>query len=144
MSQRRIKDVLAEDALDQEKEQFFDPLEIPAPGEKESNAIRAYRMSQAQYSTVVSTLALFNGSHNFHNYIGGSVVDDERCFINIFNIEASPLEILEGVEWIRIKVQASGFARDQIRRMIGMLGIFTIRHAYNCNTHEYSSLCCWK
>lgn len=49
----------------------------------------------------------------------GSVQDDSRCFVHIYNIDASPLEVHNGMEWLRIKVQANAFARDQIRRMMG-------------------------
>lgn len=47
----------------------FEPLDIPAPNEKQIMEIKAYRMSEKKYATLVSTLALFNGTHNFHNYI---------------------------------------------------------------------------
>ncbi|KAJ3358439.1 tRNA pseudouridine synthase 1 [Kappamyces sp. JEL0680] len=127
MSQKRtLQSVLDQDILEEDgKELVFDPLNIPPPSPREIAAIRSYRMSAKQYSTLTSTLALFNGTHNFHNYIPGSVQDDSRCFVNIFNIEASPLELHSGMEWVRVKVQASAFARDQIRKMIGMLIMVT-------------------
>lgn len=45
--------------------------------------------------------------------------DDSRCFVHIFDIGASALEIVGDMEWIRVKVQANAFARDQVRRMMG-------------------------
>lgn len=99
----------------------FEPLDIPAPNEKQVIEIKRYRMSEKKYANLLSLIALFNGTHNFHNYIPGSVQDDSRCFVHIYNIEASSLEIHHGMEWIRIKVQANAFARDQVRKMMGML-----------------------
>jgi tRNA pseudouridine(38-40) synthase len=121
---RTLQDVLAQDISEREKQEeqsnVFEPLQIPEPSPEERNMIRSYRMSRKQYSQVQSALALFNGTHNFHNYISGSVQDDSRCFVHIFNIECAPLEIHKNMEWIRIKVQAHSFARDQIRKMMGM------------------------
>ncbi|KAJ2991074.1 tRNA pseudouridine synthase 1, partial [Globomyces sp. JEL0801] len=104
----------------------YSPLDIPPPTESQKQDLKAYRMSPEQYKAVTSSLALFNGTHNFHNYIPGSVQTDHRCFIQIFNIEASPLEIHNGLEWIRVKIVGRSFGREQIRRMMGML-IMTIR-----------------
>lgn len=114
-------DINERDAYDSElSNAAFSPLDIPAPTDAEVFEIKSYRMPPRQYQTLTSTLALFSGTHNFHNYIRGSVQDDSRCFVHIFNIEASPLEIHNGMEWVRVKVQAQTFAHDQFRRMMGI------------------------
>eukprot|EP00842_Homolaphlyctis_polyrhiza_P003794 jgi/Hompol1/4415/HPOL_007092-RA len=97
---------------------YHDPLNLPIPSEEERATLRGYRMTPSQYDHLRGILALFNGTHNWHNYVPGAAQDDPRCYIRILNVEASGLEQHEGMEWIRIKVQAQSFARYQIRRMM--------------------------
>lgn len=130
---RNLQQVLAQDINERENEVgsqiIFEPLNIPAPNAEEKQCIRQFRLSETVYQRIVFALALFNGTHNFHNYIPGSVQSDTRCFVRVFNIEASPVEIHHGMEWVRIKIQARSFGRDQIRRMMGITHI-NISHAY--------------
>jgi tRNA pseudouridine(38-40) synthase len=121
---RNLEDVLAQDInerqMNDSTEMLFEPLSIPAPDAEELQNIRQFRLPESVYKRIVHSLALFNGTHNFHNFIPGSVQDDNRCFVRVFNIEAAPLEIHHGMEWVRIKVQARSFGRDQIKRMMGI------------------------
>jgi tRNA pseudouridine(38-40) synthase len=121
---RKLQDVIAQDISEREELSetlMFAPLAIPEPTSEEKERIKEFRMSHKQYQYLQAALALFNGTHNFHNYIGGSVQNDSRCFVHVFNIEASPVEIHQNMEWIRIKIQAQSFARDQIRKMMGTI-----------------------
>ncbi|KAI8925382.1 pseudouridine synthase [Entophlyctis helioformis] len=101
--------------------QYFEPLAIPAPNQEQRSSLRGFRMSSSQRESLRLILSLFNGTHNWHNYIPGASNDDPRCFIRILNIDTSAFEVHEGVEWLRIKVQAPAFARYQIRRMMSMM-----------------------
>lgn len=79
----------------------------------------------------------------------GSVQDDSRCFVHIYNIDAAPLEVHHGMEWLRIKVQANAFARDQIRRMMStilksFLLMLTFRYAYLGDKNQYSTFRTWQ
>jgi hypothetical protein len=81
IKRRTIAEVLQQDILEREKQEekqlsghetnefAFEPLNIPEPTEKQLEEIKSYRMSEKKYANLVSTLALFNGTHNFHNYI---------------------------------------------------------------------------
>ena len=118
---RDLKTVLQQDIQERQifGKQQFSPLNIPEPNAEELTELRQYRLTMDQYDRIRFSLALFNGTHNFHNYIPGSVQEDTRCFVHINNIEAAPLEIHNGMEWLRVKVQATSFGRDMVRKMIG-------------------------
>ncbi|KAJ3343299.1 tRNA pseudouridine synthase 1 [Entophlyctis luteolus] len=103
--------------------QFFDPINLPHRG---VDMLRAYRMTEEQLDMVRNIIAIYRGTHNWHNYVPGGDPDDQRCYMRIINIESGPPELHNGMEWIRIKVQAKALARFQLRRMIGLL-ILVIR-----------------
>ncbi|KAJ3337752.1 tRNA pseudouridine synthase 1 [Entophlyctis luteolus] len=98
--------------------QFFDPINLPHRG---ADLLRSYRMTEEQLDMVRNIVAIYRGTHNWHNYIPGGDPDDQRCFMRIINIESAPPEVHNGMEWIRIKVQAKALARFQLRRMMGLL-----------------------
>ncbi|KAI8998222.1 pseudouridine synthase [Gaertneriomyces semiglobifer] len=100
--------------------EYFDPLNLPAPTEEEFSLVRQFRISEDQLKAFNHILAIFNGTHNWHNYIAGAKYEDPRCYMRILNIESSLPEVQFGMEWIRVKIQAKAFARFQIRKMIAM------------------------
>nr|KAJ3400581.1 tRNA pseudouridine synthase 1 [Polyrhizophydium stewartii] len=100
---------------------FFDPLDIPAPNSEQRASMRGYRMTKSQKEALRNIIALFNGTHNWHNYIPGASHDDSRCYIRILNLDLTDVEQHDGMEWIRFKVQAPAFARYQIRRMVALM-----------------------
>ena len=119
---RDLSTVLAQDIRERQKvfgNQQFSPLNIPEPTAEQLKELQEYRITKHQYDRIRFSLALFNGTHNFHNYIPGSVQEDSRCFVHINNIEAAPLEIHNNLEWLRVKVQANSFGRDMVRKMCG-------------------------
>ncbi|KAJ3002696.1 UNVERIFIED_CONTAM: tRNA pseudouridine synthase 1 [Siphonaria sp. JEL0065] len=103
--------------------QFFDPIDLPP---RNVDRLRSYRMTEEQLDMVRTIVAIFRGTHNWHNYVPGADADDQRCFMRIINIESGSPEIHNGMEWIRIKVQSKAMARFQFRRMISLL-ILVIR-----------------
>ncbi|KAJ3380073.1 tRNA pseudouridine synthase 1 [Entophlyctis sp. JEL0112] len=98
--------------------QFFDAINLPHRG---VDFLRSYRMTEEQLDMVRNIIAIYRGTHNWHNYVPGGDPDDQRCFMRIINIESGPPEVHNGMEWIRIKVQAKALARFQLRRMMGLL-----------------------
>ncbi|TPX68399.1 hypothetical protein SpCBS45565_g03168 [Spizellomyces sp. 'palustris'] len=120
-----------EDAVEEEKPetaepQYFDPLNFPPPTEEELSLTRQYRITEDQVKAMNHILAMYNGTHNWHNYIPGAKYEDSRCYMRIINIECSAPEVHFGMEWLRFKVQAKAFARYQVRKMMAM-AIMVIR-----------------
>ncbi|KAI8835726.1 pseudouridine synthase [Chytridium lagenaria] len=100
---------------------YYDPIDIPIPTEEQLSIKRRFRIAPEQVDMLRHLVAIFRGTHNFHNYIPGAKYDDERCYMRILSMELSEPEVHFGMEWIRIKVQAKAFARFQIRRMLAMM-----------------------
>ena len=100
-----------------EELQYFDPLVIPWD-ETYLNQLRSHRVTEPQIKSLKTIISIYNGTHNWHNYIPGASPDDPRCYLRILNIELSEPKMHEGIEWIRIKVQAKAFARLQVRKMV--------------------------
>jgi tRNA pseudouridine(38-40) synthase len=117
------EDVLQQDIFEREQEeqveQLYEPLDIPAPLEATLDDLKAFRLSEKQFETIKKTLAMFSGTHNWHNYIPNAQQGDPRNFMRIINVDIAPLELHHGMEWLRIKMQAHVFAKFQIRRMMG-------------------------
>jgi tRNA pseudouridine(38-40) synthase len=97
--------------------QFFEPLDIPWD-ETFLTGLKKYRITQHQIEALERIISIFNGTHNWHNYIPGASQNDPRCYLRILNIELAKPQMHHEMEWIRIKVQAKAFARLQIRKMI--------------------------
>ncbi|KAJ8331772.1 tRNA pseudouridine synthase 1 [Batrachochytrium dendrobatidis] len=123
--------------------EFFDPLVIPPPTTEQKASIRGYRMSQSQKVSLCNILSLFNGTHNWHNYIPGADQSDPRCYIRIINIDVRDTELHEGMEWVRIKIQAPAFARYQVRRMMALV-IMVLRtntpHSVVANSYGFAKM----
>jgi tRNA pseudouridine38-40 synthase len=98
---------------------YFEPLDIPMDEAYLSN-LASYRITESQIKTLKTIISLYNGTHNWHNYIPGASANDSRCYLRILNVELSAPEMHDGLEWVRVKVQAKAFARYQIRKMIAL------------------------
>lgn len=83
--------------------------------------MRSYRVSKTQLTSIQTILSLYNGTHNFHNYIPDAPESDPRNFMRIHRIHLAPPEVHHNLEWIRVRLTADRFAPFQIRRMMGML-----------------------
>ncbi|KAJ3163206.1 tRNA pseudouridine synthase 1 [Geranomyces michiganensis] len=106
--------------------EYFDPLNLQPETEEELSLIRQYRVTADQIKAMNHIISIFNGTHNWHNYIPGAKYEDSRCYMRIINIECSAPQIHFGMEWVRVKVQAKAFARYQVRKMMAM-AIMVIR-----------------
>ncbi|KAJ3034462.1 tRNA pseudouridine synthase 1 [Rhizophlyctis rosea] len=106
--------------------QYFDPLKLPEPTEEELSILRRYRITDTQFKALNHIIGIYNGTHNWHNYIPGAKYEDPRCYMRILNIELSKPEEHAGMEWVRVKVQAKAFARLQVRKMIS-LAVLVVR-----------------
>jgi tRNA U38,U39,U40 pseudouridine synthase TruA len=114
---------LIQDAEQQESAnpgKAFLPLGIPPPNATQIEYLQSYRMPESQYAAIRGILALFNGTHNWHNYIPNSIQDDPRNFMRVHRVDMAPLEVHDGMEWVRIKLSAHVFAKFQVRKMMGI------------------------
>ena len=87
-------------------------------------AKRAYRISPERLKRVTDTLALYNGHRNFYNYTVAKQFRDPSAsrFIRSFNVNQTPI-IINGTEWLSLKVHGQSFMMHQIRKMVGMAAL---------------------
>lgn len=108
-------------------------------------SLKGFRISDDQLNTLKHILAIFNGTHNWHNYNESGSYEDQKSYMRILGLEMSIPEIhADGMEWLRIKIRSSSsFGKQQVQKMIGM-AIMVVRtnttRSVVANSFGYSSI----
>lgn len=89
----------------------------------ENGARRAYRVSGDRLGLFRDAMKQYEGSHNFHNFTLGKHFKDPsaRRFMKLTTV-SEPF-IIEGTEWVSIKIHGQLFMLHQIRKMIAMASL---------------------
>ncbi|KAI8869336.1 pseudouridine synthase [Ramicandelaber brevisporus] len=89
---------------------------------EEMAAKRAYRISSETLETVRQAFAQYKGSHNFHNFTIRKNANDKSAqrVIMSFEVVGEPT-LINGTEWLRLRVHGQSFMMHQIRKMIGLV-----------------------
>lgn len=84
-------------------------------------AKRAYRIPASRVARLQGCLSKYEGTRNFHNYTIQKTHRDpsSKRFIKTFNVNPKPI-IINGTEWLSLKVHGQSFMMHQIRKMIAM------------------------
>ena len=110
------------------------PLEIAIRQLKAAyiTAKKAYRIDRRRLDRIRSALSRFNGTHNFHNYTIDKAPRDPSAkrVIKSFIVAADPI-IVNGTEWLSLKVHGQSFMMHQIRKMVSMVALII-----RCGCHE--------
>lgn len=87
-------------------------------------ARRSYRISPARLERVRSCLAMYEGTRNFHNFTVDKKFRDPsaRRVIKSFTVSPKPI-LIDGSEWLSLKVHGQSFMMHQIRKMVGMVAL---------------------
>ncbi|KAK9457958.1 pseudouridine synthase [Dipodascopsis uninucleata] len=89
----------------------------------ENSHRRAYRISEKRLNRVRDALKLYQGAHNFHNFTIGKDYNDPSARRFMKSLVASDPKIINGMEWISIKIHGQSFMLHQIRKMIGLVAL---------------------
>ncbi len=92
-------------------------LLTPTPAD--SADLYAYRVPPARLDQLRATLALFEGTHNFHNYTSGRAPADPSCKRFMRRIELDAPALVAGIEFFTVRLVGQSFMLHQIRKMIG-------------------------
>ncbi|KAI1942418.1 tRNA pseudouridine synthase 1 [Ophidiomyces ophidiicola] len=87
-------------------------------------AKKAYRIHPTRLARVQEALDQYVGTKNFHNYTIQKTFRDPSAkrVIKSFKISKDPI-IIDGVEWLSLKVHGQSFMMHQIRKMVAMAAL---------------------
>ena len=90
-------------------------------------AKQAHRIPSSRIDRISAALGLFIGTHNFHNYTVNKTARDPSAnrVMKSITLERSP-KIINGTEWLSIKIHGQSFMMHQIRKMISTVAM-TVR-----------------
>ncbi|ORY85105.1 pseudouridine synthase, partial [Protomyces lactucae-debilis] len=82
---------------------------------------RAYRISPERLTAIRQTLAIYEGTKNFHNYTIGQEFKQASSKRVIRSFDASEPFLIDGTEWFSLKIHGQSFMLHQIRKMVAMV-----------------------
>ncbi|OQD87910.1 hypothetical protein PENSOL_c076G03780 [Penicillium solitum] len=84
-------------------------------------AKRAYRAPASRIARLQECLNRYEGTKNFHNYTIQKTHNDPSAkrHIKSFKVNTTPI-IIDGTEWLSLKVHGQSFMMHQIRKMVAM------------------------
>ncbi|MCJ1417587.1 tRNA pseudouridine synthase 1 [Xylographa parallela] len=87
-------------------------------------AKNSYRLPPTRLSRISSFLALYPGTHPFHNYTIGKTARDPSAkrIIKSFTLAPTPI-IINDTEWLSLTVHGQSFMMHQIRKMVSMAAL---------------------
>ncbi|KAJ5261000.1 TRNA pseudouridine synthase [Penicillium angulare] len=87
-------------------------------------AKRAYRVSPARVARLQEALNQYQGTKRFHNYTIQKSYKDQSAqrIIKSFKVNPEPI-LINGTEWLSLKVHGQSFMMHQIRKMVAMAAL---------------------
>lgn len=132
-------EVKAEAKPEMQSESKVEPADVEEPKEKKFSPVaegirklrsayvdakRSYRIPEARLQRVISALKIYEGTRNFHNYTVQKQFRDPSAkrVIKSFVVNPKPI-LINGTEWLSLKVHGQSFMMHQIRKMVGMVAL---------------------
>jgi tRNA pseudouridine38-40 synthase len=78
----------------------------------------SFRVNQDKLNKFKEAMVMFQGTHNFHNYTIARRFQDRAAQRFMIDIKVEDPVIIEGMEWISVKLHGQSFMLHQIRKMI--------------------------
>jgi tRNA pseudouridine38-40 synthase len=87
-------------------------------------AKRSYRIPPIRLDRIKHALSLYVGTQNYHNFTVDKPFKDASAkrVIKSFVVSDAPI-LINGTEWLSLKVHGQSFMMHQIRKMVGMVAL---------------------
>jgi tRNA pseudouridine38-40 synthase len=87
-------------------------------------AKKTYRIHQDRVARVNEALSLYVGTKNYHNFTIQKAFSDpsSKRVIRSFQVSGEP-KLINGTEWLSLKVHGQSFMMHQIRKMVAMVAL---------------------
>ncbi|KAJ9630192.1 tRNA pseudouridine synthase 1 [Knufia peltigerae] len=87
-------------------------------------AKRAYRIPKTRLDRIQDALNYYQGTRNYHNFTVQKTYDDASAkrVIKSFVVNPEPI-LINGTEWLSMKVHGQSFMMHQIRKMVAMVAL---------------------
>ncbi|KAF9356898.1 tRNA pseudouridine synthase 1 [Mortierella sp. AD094] len=82
---------------------------------------RKYRIDDATLAKVREGFSAYVGTKNFHNFTIGKNFKEKTCQRFMMKFDVSDPKMIQGTEWLSLKVHGQSFMLHQIRKMVGLI-----------------------
>ncbi|KAJ2008267.1 tRNA pseudouridine synthase 1 [Coemansia thaxteri] len=99
----------------------FDERQVPETSVEQMKAKREYRVSEDKLQFVRDAFAKYKGTHDFRNFTVTRGCTDSNSKRHMHWFEVSDPMLIQGTEWLSLKVKGQSFMLHQIRKMVGLV-----------------------
>ncbi|KAJ2689516.1 tRNA pseudouridine synthase 1 [Coemansia spiralis] len=103
----------------------FEERRLPETNAEDMKAKREYRVSPEKLQFVRDAFAKYKGSHDFRNLTVTRGCTESNSMRHMHWFEVSDPMIIDGSEWLSLKVKGQSFMLHQIRKMVGLVILMT-------------------
>lgn len=86
-----------------------------------ASAKKRFRISSERLEVIRQLFSTYKGSKNFHNYTIGQTYNQPNSIRIIKDFQVAEPFLINGTEWLSLKVHGQSFMLHQIRKMVAMI-----------------------
>ncbi|KAJ2389953.1 tRNA pseudouridine synthase 1 [Coemansia sp. RSA 2559] len=99
----------------------FEKRELPPTSKEEMDRLREFRISPDKLQYVRDAFGKYKGTHEFRNFTVTRGCTESNSRRHIYYFDVSDPMVIDGSEWLSLKVRGQSFMLHQIRKMVGLI-----------------------